>query len=124
MAQYLECRKCRSFRWIPGCSSGGQVIRCAHVAGPGGELCPGWWPHAESSTSKPEAPAIKPLLVDEMADALHMVWNNHFTDGDTAGQYPSGCERPGYTIILTPEQCEMIEAALARYKEVGDGEDV
>ena len=115
MAKYLECRKCRSFRWIPGCSSGGQTIRCAHVVGSGGELCPGWWPHAEPFTPKPEAPAVKPLLVDELAKAL----NGAVGFFDYLREYPAD---------IVPEECPGFDdvmkaafAALARHqKEVGD----
>jgi len=68
--QYLDCRKCRSFRWIPGCNSGGQVIRCAHIMQPVGISCSGFWSLMGPLTPKPEAPAVKPLLVDELADVV------------------------------------------------------
>lgn len=115
MAQYLECRKCRSFRWIPGCSSGGQVIRCAHVAGPGGELCPGWWLHAEPFTPKPEAPPLKPretpLLVDALAEALKGMLTLPY--------------RPLRSSSVQAARIDMVEAnakaAVSRYQEeVGD----
>lgn len=62
-------------------------------------------------------PRETPLLVDALGEVLRAVWDSRFTDGGSAGQYPSGCERPGYTIMLTPEQCAVIDIALARYKE-------
>ena len=61
-----------------------------------------------------------PLLVDALVKALQDLWDSRFTDGDTSGQYPCGCDLYN-TVMLTPEQCEIIQAALARYKEeVGD----
>lgn len=69
MVDYLECRGCRSFHWIPGCASGGQIIRCAHVIKPVGAPCPGFWPNTGPVTPKPEAPTVTPLLVDELAKA-------------------------------------------------------
>ena len=66
-------------------------------------------------------PRETPLLEDALVEALKEVWDGRFTDGDTSGQYPSGGVRPGYTVWLTPKQCEMVETALARYQEeVGD----
>ena len=68
-------------------------------------------------------PRETPLLVDVLAAALRWVWDRRYTDGDTSGQYPSGCERPGYTIRLTPAECDRVQAVLIRHKEeVGDDE--
>ena len=51
-----------------------------------------------------------PPLVDELAEALKKVWANRLS--------PDG---PGETIYLTPEECQALENALARYQEeVGD----
>ena len=115
MPKYVECRNCRSFCWIAGCSSGGRTIRCAHVIGPGGELCPGFWPHGDVLAPKPEAPAVTPLLVDDLVNTLHMLWDRRYTDGDESGV------TPGYTIRLTPAECNRVHRVLIRHQEeVGD----
>lgn len=75
----------------------------------------------ECESCKLHEPRETPLLVDELAAALKTVWVGRFTDGDTSGQYPSGCERPGYTVMLTPEQCEMIQAALSCHQKEMNG---
>ena len=73
-----------------------------------GDACP-FWLQRET-----------PLLVDELAKTLQDLWDSRFTDSDTSGQYPCGCDLYN-TVMLTPEQGEIIQAALARYKEeVGD----
>jgi len=60
-------------------------------------------------------PRETPLLVDELGDVLAIVWKRRYTDGDEAGV------TPGYTIRLTPNECDVVRAALARHqKEVGD----
>ena len=66
-----------------------------------------------------EEPAPKPIA-DVLAEALKTLWDGRFTDG---GVGRDACERPGYTIWLTPEQCEIVEAALARHaKEQTDAQ--
>lgn len=39
MPQYLECRGCRSFHWIPGCSALGDIVPCSRMTKPLGEPC-------------------------------------------------------------------------------------
>lgn len=77
------------------------------------------WSNAELCENYAEREA--PLLVDELGEALQKIWDERFTDGNTAGQYPSGCERPGYTVTLTAEHCDIIQAVLARHKKEVDG---
>ena len=65
-------------------------------------------------------PRETPLLLDALGEILQDLWDSRFTDGDTSGQYPCGCDLYN-TVMLTPEQGEIIQAALACYKEeVGD----
>ena len=57
-------------------------------------MCPGFWSHTEPWTPKPEAPAVKPLLVDELAEALYWLLNLHHdvskggSDPETGQPYP------------------------------------
>ena len=59
--------------------------------------------------------ARPPLLLDELAAALRFLWDRRYTDGDESGV------TPGYTIRLTPAECDRVQAVLARHqKEVDD----
>jgi len=99
------CRTCE-FRDFYCDEPAGALIHIRRLGADGGD-CP-FWSRCET-----------PLLVDELGDALAIVWKRRYTDGDEAGV------TPGYTTRLTPDECDVVRAALARYQqEVGDGEDV
>ena len=60
-------------------------------------------------------PRETPLLVDALAAALRWLWDRRYTDGDESGV------TPGYTIRLTPDECDRVQAVLIRHQEeVGD----
>ena len=58
MANDLECRKCKWFRWIPGCIALSVVVPCSEMTKPKGQPCIDF------------EPRDTPLLADELADEL------------------------------------------------------
>ena len=97
-----KCSDCRTMILVAGSSTSFMCARSGHLVKPEQEACF----HIERKT---------PLLVDALAAALRWLWDRRYMDGDESGV------TPGYTIGLTPGECERVQAVLIRHqKEVGD----
>jgi len=76
MANDLECRKCKWFRWIPGCIALSVVVPCSEMTKPKGQPCIDFEPRET------------PLLVDELDEALYWLLNLHHGVSRGGTEYP------------------------------------
>ena len=86
------------------CDSATTVLKCKHG-----------WPCYDGPVVCDDHKPRETPLVDVLAAALRWLWDRRYTDGDESGV------TPGYTIRLTPDECNRVQAVLIRHQEeVGD----